>query len=110
MTLKLLKNEVQDTYSRENFKRIEDYTRDLALLRGNFKFFTFELSAKTYPATVIFRHNLGFAPKDILPTSILGGTVTWNYSLFSIETISATISAPVTVRCFLGRYGEERTI
>jgi hypothetical protein len=109
VTLKLLQNEVTDISARENFKRIESYLRDLPLLRGQFEFFNFILAAPSYPATVAFRHNLGFVPKDVITTSVIGGTVTWDYRSATKDTISASISALADVRCFIGTHSEGRT-
>lgn len=102
--------EIPEKLSRENFKRIETYIENLPLLKGQFNFIEQTLSDGSYPATVRVYHSLGFAPKDILVTSVIGGTITWDYASATTEYIEASISAETTFRAFFGTYAEGRTI
>jgi hypothetical protein len=107
--LRLLKNEIEDPKVQENFQRLEDFLRDFPLSNGVFKFFVLALTAASYPATVRVPHTLGFAPKDVLQTSVIGsGSVTWVYSQFTKSELVLSISGPVTVRAFVGSYAEGR--
>jgi hypothetical protein len=107
---RLYRKEIQDPYARENFNRLESYARDLPLGKGLFKFLTATLTAKTYPATVSFAHTLGFVPKDVIQTSVIGpGTLVWEYADFTRDEVFATISDSVTFRAFFGSYSEGRT-
>lgn len=108
MSLKLLTN-IQDEQALDNFVSIQDAINSNPLVKGAFKFIetTFGTSSSTYPLTTTFTHRLGFRPKDIIQTSVIGGTLTWNYSAFTEATISVTVSAQTTVRFFLGRYEEQ---
>lgn len=98
--------EVVDKFSRENFKYLDKKVFNDAVLKGRFVFFERALEAAVYPATLNVFHGLDFIPADVIQTSFLGGTVTWNYSLFTRTYVSVTISAAVTVRFYLGRYEE----
>lgn len=98
--------EIADESTRENFKDIDRTLYNDPIFKGKFVFFEKNLSATSYPATITIYHKLGFVPMDIIPTHISGGTVTWNYSAFTLTTISVTISAATHVRFFAGRYEE----
>lgn len=95
---------------RENFRRIADLFRDDPLLKSEFVFLTATLSAPTYPATVNLRHRLSFVPKDVIMTSLVGGTLTWIYENFNADYLYATISAETTFRAFVGTHAEGRTV
>lgn len=100
--------EVLDTYVRDNFKRLFDFLRLETQLMG-FKHCEVVVTAAD---TIIFSHNLGFLPKDVIVTRNSGpGTVTWNYSDFTNSAVSLTVSGasvtetnPQTIRFFLGTY------
>lgn len=105
MLKRLLINEMKDQYIQENFIRIQDFIKTAELLSSNFFFFSI-----TVPGALTnyrFAHNLGFRPLDIIQTSAIGGTVTWNYSLFDDEFLDLTTSAALTVRGFAGRFDSE---
>ena len=110
--LNLFKN-FKDTHLTENFAKISDHVNNDPLAKGRFIFREYVLKKDTagssYPATLTFAHGLNFAPIDIIqlyqnPTS---ASVTWNHENFDRTNISVTIDAEVTVRIYLGRYGEE---
>lgn len=115
MSLKLLQKEVSDEVAQENFRRLESYLREDPLGKGEFKFLTATLQSQAnppaYPATVSVPHDLGFVPKDVIQTSVIGlGTLSWNYANFTKTHLSATISNSVTFRGFFGSYAEGRTL
>jgi hypothetical protein len=63
-------------------------------------------------ANIKIPHGLGFTPKDVLQTSLIGsGTLSWNYSLFDQTNLDVTITGatetdPVIVRAFIGTHTE----
>lgn len=108
--LRLFKKEIDNQYAQENFVRVEDYLNAEPLLKSQFKFFEMSLSSPSYPATVAYKHDLGFLPKDALVTSAKGsGSFALEYAQFSPTHIYLTITGPVSLRMFLGTYAEGRT-
>ncbi len=109
---KLFRAEIADKFSRENFAKIGDYLQDEPFRKGQFKFLEIDLTRATpaggYPATLDTPHGLSFIPKDVIMTAVIPGTatVTWNYDSFTRSYLNLTISAAVTIRAYVGRYGE----
>lgn len=102
--MKFFLTEIEDTFSRDNFRRILNWIRATPILNGDFKFFeiTFEKAV-----TRDFKHNLPFTPKDVIFLSATGGaTVTFHYDSFTSTHINVTTSAATTFRCFVGRFEE----
>ena len=99
----LLRKEVEDEYSQENFLRIQDYFKSQALDRCGFKFITIEVpGAVTNQA---FQHRLGFVPKDILVLqNSQNVTLTWNWSAFTSTDLVFTTSGATSLRLLVGRY------
>lgn len=98
--------EITDPILRENFRRIQEGLTELAFLKGKWRFV--EIEFKGALADQPFAHGLGFAPKDVLVTSVLGsGSVTWSYSKFTREHVYLSSTGPVTVRAFIGSYYEK---
>ncbi len=88
---------------RENFTRLQDYIRAEEILRGEWRFF--EITVTAAVTNFKYAHNLGFTPKDVIQTSVVGaGAITWNYSLFSKELLDLTTTDALTVRAFIGRF------
>ncbi len=103
--LRLFLERISDPYTRDQFQKVFEYVRDTAILRGEFKFFSYTFTK----AETNYRipHGLGFLPLDVLQTSLTGaGTLTWNYTLFTDTYLDVTTSAACVVRAFIGRYGE----
>lgn len=70
---------------------------------GKFKAFEVELEGAASHFEV--KHGLGFVPKDIIQTSVIGsGSVTWNYALFTKEVVILTVSNAVKVRFLAGSF------
>lgn len=98
--------DMQDPYARENFKRLSSFLAEFPLFRGEWEFFTINIG--TAVTDLNLAHGLGFRPLDVIQTSSIGaGTLTFNYSSFTDETISITTTDACTVRCFIGAYKEE---
>ena len=101
----LFRKEIEDTYSQENFKRLQGHINSSPLEKGNFKFFEIE-----FPSAVTnfkFKHNLDFVPKDILLLYNSQNTVvTFNYLLFDRIDLDITTAGATIIRCFVGRYEE----
>lgn len=97
--------EIKDPVVRENFEKLLSELREFPLLHGKFKFFELEFTKAVTSAQV--RHSLGFRPKDVIQTSLVGaGTITFNYGDFSSTHLDITTSGVCTWRGFIGTYLE----
>lgn len=99
-------NSILDEIVRKNFQRLKDFFSQETPLLG---FRHFEITFTQAVNNLKFPHNLGFLPKDVLLTSIIGaGSVIFNYNLFTSTemditvTGSVTSAVPTTVRFFAG--------
>jgi hypothetical protein len=107
-------SELVDDLVRQNFRKLDAYLRDEPFRKGGFRFVERSLdkesAAATFPALVAFQHQLGFQPKDVILTSVSPDTVTVTpkYDSFTRTTVTFEISAPCTVRAYIGRYEETR--
>lgn len=102
MKLQLLTQQVTDGTARENFQRLLDFFK---IENHLFGFKQFELVFTSAVTNYRYRHGLGYLPKDIVQTSLLGpGSLTWNYSLFNAEFLDITTTDACTVRVFVGAY------
>jgi len=107
----LFVEQIEDSATRENFRRIVRAFKEKPFLKGDWRFVTI-----TFTGTVTnfkYAHGLSFTPKDVIQTSITGsGAVTWNYSKFDKTnvdiTVTGTVSAtnPTVVRALVGIYTE----
>lgn len=99
--------EASDGKVRENFKRLQDFIKDLVaqpFLKGTFKFLTF--SHDTAESNIKVPHGLGFKPEDVVVTSAIGSlSYTLNYSSFdeNFLDITTTGSGTLTLRMFAGK-------
>lgn len=105
-TPKLAITEIVDEYIRKNFEKLADYIKKENPLKG---FRSFEVKFEKTEANKKFSHGLGFVPKDVFLTSILGtGSVQFNYANFTATeldlTITGTVSTavPTTIRFLVG--------
>lgn len=99
---KLFVSQIVDTYSRENFRKIGDFFRQLSLF-SNFKVFTLSFTAAEDHHK--FTHNLGFLPKDIIVTSKTGsGTVTFNQDLSDTINLDITATGACEIRFLAGAF------
>jgi len=106
-TLKaLFLNDIGEEEIQENFVRINDYVRAEPILRS--QFYHFELDIPGVVTAGKFKHNLGFPPKDLIQTSLIGsGSIAWDYSRFDKDFLEYTTTGPCKVRFFVGSYKTE---
>lgn len=104
----LLLESIQDNFVKQSFEFLRDFIQDDSILRGQFRHFekTFDKNE-----TLVIPHNLGFVPKDVIQTYLSGtGAIVYNYTAFTKDNISITISggptaaSPLIVRFYLGRH------
>lgn len=93
---------------RDNFRRLLEHLRSDPVMSCAFEFYEWDLAAGSYPATLTVTHRLGYVPRDVVVTSTIGGTATFNMDQFTRTTVSVTVSAATVVRAFLGTHGEGR--
>lgn len=97
--------EVTDPIVRDNFQRIEEGIKTYPFLKGTWRFVEIEFSGAI--ANFNYRHGLGFIPKDVIQTSLVGsGAITWYYDQFSRDNVVLTSTGPCIVRAFIGSYTE----
>lgn len=98
--LKLHLEQIQDIYSRENFKQIEEAFNDLVFTLGDFQFFEHQIkgSHEAYK----FYHHLGFKPNDIIVTKAIGSNFQFNYEGFNKQYLTIKTSGDVYLRMFVG--------
>lgn len=103
--IKLYVLEIEDKFSQDNFRRIEQEFRDQAMLHGQWKFFDIEIAAAV--TDYRYRHRLGICPKDIIQTSLVGpGALTWHFADFTKDFLFLTTTGACRVRAFIGTYEE----
>jgi hypothetical protein len=104
-TRTLLVKEMQDSYVRENFMRLQDIIRRLPLDGFRHLEITFD-AAQTNKKVA---HGLGAKPKDVIQTSLTGtGSVTWNYSSFDDTYLDVTSTGACVVRAYVGTHTEAK--
>lgn len=99
---------IEDPAALECVESLVDELADQVL--GNFRgrFITLDLITGTHEIP----HRLRFTPRDVIQTSVRGGSFTWNFADFSQTHINVTCASvlparSVVVRAFVGRYVEE---
>lgn len=102
---------IGDKEVREALSVVKDVFSNAPFLQGDWKFF--EISFNTN-GTYKIAHSMSFTPKDVLTTSTVGGTITWEYANFNGTYIEITIAGivsgtPCVVRAFVGSYPNEVT-
>lgn len=97
--------DIKDERVRESIQWMYEYLISEPLLQG--KFDHFEVTTRAAVTNLKVPHNLGFQPKDIIVTSQIGGTATFNYQQFTPQYIVLTTSAAMTVRFFGGTHESE---
>lgn len=102
--MKLLIKEIVDQYVRENFQKLGNFLSGQAILKGQWQFIT--ISESTAVINKPYQHGLKFIPKDVLVTSVIGGSLTFNYARFDEKYIYITTDGPVEGRSFVGLYAE----
>lgn len=110
--LELRISDVADPIARDNFDKLQRLSDDD--LFGKFKGKHFQVTVDKN-LTYDFAHKLGFAPEDIIITSIktLGSaTLVWDYNATTRTHVNFTVAslAPgesLTFRAFIGSYRED---
>lgn len=96
---------IEDANIRESLQWIYEYLSDISLLRGQFEHFDIEIQGAT---TEKIPHKLGFIPKDVILTSVVGtGVPTFEYAEFDKTYIVVSTTASCVIRFFAGRYENE---
>jgi hypothetical protein len=100
---RLLRQEIEDPYVQENFKRLMDYGNANPLDRANFQFFSIDIPSAV--TNFKYRHGLGFAPLDvIIMHNSNNAAITLNYSKFDSNELDINASGATLLRCLVGRY------
>ncbi len=110
MSKKLYVSQIEDPYIQENFKGLGDLFRANPFLKGEWRFLTFTIA--TAGTGLQVAHNLPFTPRDVILTSVIGGTIIFNYSSFddkfiNIDATVASATTPMAVRVLIGKYSED---
>lgn len=96
---------IKDTQVIKALQRIKEVFRPQVLLDGQWRFY--EITFTKAVDNLKYPHGLKFTPLDVLQTYISAdAAVIWNYNEFDGENLDITVSAPCTVRAFIGRYQE----
>jgi len=102
---KLEISSVKDLVLRKNFQNVSDALRKSDILKGQWEFH--EITVTAAVTNQSYAHNLGFAPKDIITTSVsAGAALTWDYDSFDDTIIQFDTDGACTFRFFVGRYEE----
>jgi hypothetical protein len=97
---------VEGDAEKENFRRIREWVENSVWER--FVGEHFEIVFTQAETNFRLPHFLGFAPKDVVQTSLTGaGAITWNYGLFDRTDLDMTVTDACTVRAFIGRFEEK---
>jgi hypothetical protein len=100
---RLLRQEIEDQYVQENFKRLMDYGNANPLDRANFQFFSIDIPSAV--TNFKYRHGLGFTPLDvIIMHNSNNAAITLNYSKFDSNELDINASGATLLRCLVGRY------
>lgn len=98
--LKLHLEQIQDIYSRENFKQIEEAFNDLVFTLGDFQFFEHQIKGAHEDYKLY--HHLGFKPNDIIVTKAIGSNFQFDYEGFNNKYLTVKTSGDVYLRMFIG--------
>lgn len=103
MKIELLQKEIDDKFIRENFFRIKRFVEMLRILDGNWEFF--EIDLPVAGSLIPIRHGLGFAPKDVILTSVKGDYgVYFNHEQFDSTNLYVTARGPCRIRFLAGNF------
>ena len=96
-------DDIQDPVVRENFQKLEEETVNALFPSDNWRFV--ELTFTRAVTGYLYHHGLGFLPKDVIQTSLTGaGSLTWNYTSFTRDTVSITTTGACVVRALIGKF------
>jgi hypothetical protein len=98
--MKLNFEQIQDTYTRDNFRLIEQAINDLVFYQGEFKFFEFEIKGAI--AGKKLYHHMGIRPEDVIITKSTGASFQLDYNGFTQDYITVNTSGDCYLRMFIG--------
>ena len=101
---------VTDRIIQKNFEILVAEFNTNPFLKGQWRFFAFHISQTGTSQRIM--HSLGFTPKDAIISSVIGGTFSLKYNLFTGLEIffDATVTdttVGMDVRMFVGTYSED---
>lgn len=102
--LKLLLQEISDSYVRENFKRLQAF---FAKRPGVEDFKAIEIMVTEAAPNFKIKHGLGLIPTDVILSRLIapsGAKLTLNFGAFTKEEISVTTSGPLRARLLVGSF------
>lgn len=105
--LDLRTDKIVDENTRDSFQGLEEYLQAQSILQGQWKFFELDFDAAI--TNFKFPHGFRFVPTDIIETGVQGDQrVTFNFQDFDKINLDITVSGPVKLRFFAGRYEDNR--
>lgn len=103
----MLVNEIVDVYLRKNFENLKEYFQTQnQLLDFNF----FEVTIDEASNNKKIRHNLKFAPTDVILTGAYGSSGSINVGLFDEVNMDISSDGPVRLRFFAGKYWNSKKV
>jgi hypothetical protein len=101
--MKLNVDRIKDEMVRDAIQDVETEFNGLPFKRGDWK--QIELTFLASVTNFKYPHTLGFAPKDIIQTSLTGaGAITWNYANFDRTNLDISTTGPCVVRALVGTF------
>lgn len=102
MEFKFLLKEMDEDSIKQNFELVQSKFKDQKLLM-EWEFFDISFDAAVTDR--MFKHNLGYQPKDVLVTRLTGpGALTFEYDKFNQSFIKITTTGACRARFFVGTY------
>lgn len=105
-------DKIDDDSVVETFKAVFDELDRGLLSRMKGRFYEITLG----PGTTLWPHNLGYAPRDVIQTSLISSdglacSWVWNFSKFTKTHLSVTVTCSTgktaTCRAFVGKYEDD---
>jgi hypothetical protein len=97
--------QVSDEVLRRVFEKVQTVLNEDVF--GHFEGKHLEITVSGAVTNYRWPHNLGFLPKDIVQTSLIGaGSLTWNYVSFDATYVNLTTTGACTVRALVGSFVE----
>lgn len=105
--LDLRTDSIVDEATRDSMQGVEEYLQGQVILQGEWKFY--ELNFNSAVSNFKYAHGFKFVPTDIIVTSIQGDQrVLFNNENFNFKDLDISVSGPVKIRFFAGRYEDSR--
>lgn len=94
--------ELEDENLKEILRRISNFHEEQNQLQD---FIHLEIETTDAQSNLKVRHNLGFIPKDLIRTKLVGsGDITFNHNEFDKDYLDITTTGDVRWRGFVGTY------